>query len=385
MDELANFVLLSDKDKARLLGRFVADPALGGAVPLLGPQPPGPAGDQLAGREIEEAAVAEVERWAFRLFALPEDARGLLPILDEKGVEKPEVDAETFDEVRELANAAVPGQIREAVRGIGLAAATGRLTVTLERLRKLSDARTVTMFVNRELHPVEADIDLERGLVRFRQPVGHIVGVEDLNTAARAQERANDIARGSRSKRVRDFDAKAQARLAFAPRVRITFSYEDSSAARASLKRLGRGEGLADPASGPGETQYHFSFLAGLGKDGGLQHLNPRLVDPAGAEKLFPLVIHDESFRLVLGLDGRTHDVPKVALDERAREIARQLLAGPEEVGGEEGVAFGFFPIETSSVISQVSWEAAAGKTETRWSLQNATRGNLRFNVRRMG
>jgi len=213
--------------------------------------------------------------------------------------------------------------------------------------------RIATGFVNRGYQPVDAEIDERRGIIRFREPVGHL---EDTRIKTREQ-----------------------GRLQF-PGVRITFAYEDSPAARQALKALGevglagRGagaptsRGLPEPARGEGEVQYSYTYLAARGKDGAVEHLNPDLIDPPGAATLFPLVIHDDSFRMFVTRTGKTN---KPDLDQRARDIASQHLLGPDDVSGEEGVAFGFFAIQPSSVIGRVRWEAGPGVTKTEWSVQN--------------
>jgi len=215
--------------------------------------------------------------------------------------------------------------------------------------------RVATRFVNRGYQPVDASIDEKRGIIRFQEPVGHL---EDTKIKTREQ-----------------------GRLLF-PGVRITFAYEDSPAARKALQELGevglagRGagagtsRGLPEPARGEGEVQYVYSYLAGRGADGKIEHLNPDLIDPPGAATLFPLVIRDDSFRLFVTRAGKTN---KEALDRRALEIVSQHLLGPDDVAGEEGVAFGFFPMQPSSVIGRVGWEAGPGVTRTEWSVQNSS------------
>lgn len=342
----------------------------------------------LAFRGFEEAAVSEIDAWAYRLFTARDPlltakdaAAGLFPAV---GDPAPEVEAETFDEVREPVDVEAANAARATLGGGGSLS-----PVTVDALVALSFTRTVTVFVNKPLGVVEAEVDLERGLVRTRRPVGHVTRPEDLATEAReVAQAAIDQARGRVAGRqgvakVKNFDARAQAGLFLTPQVLLRFSYEDSARARESIRALGLYPDLPAAERGAGETRYHYSYLAALGTSGKLEHLNPDLVDPAGAETLFPLVVPDETLRLEVGLEPSTGQPTdggrKAVLDARAREVATQLLSGPDEVRGEEGEAYGFFPIEPSSVISRVEWEAGPGRTITRWSVNNAVAARQRL------
>ena len=223
---------------------------------------------------------------------------------------------------------------------------------TLAEITAFAKRRARTIFRNRPLQAVRAEIDAKLGLVHFADPVGTLESTALLT--------------------------KAQGALHYPPRVAITFAYEDSPDARTALaqldaesggSQLGGARGLPASVRGQGEVQYRYSYLAARGTDGTIKFLNPNLVDPPSAEALFPLVVEDESFRLFVTIDGKSN---KDALDRRAAEIAKKLLDGADDVGGEEGEAVGFFDVTASSVISRVRWEAGPGVVKTCWSVANA-------------
>jgi hypothetical protein len=190
---------------------------------------------------------------------------------------------------------------------------------------------------------VKAEVDAERGLVRFERPVGQIVDTQ-VRAARYAQVR-------------------------YPPRVRLTIAYEDSPEARAAVQVLGEGKDLPPPGRGSKESQYRYHYLAGRTENGKAQHLNPlTFEDDERVAKLFPQVVEDSSFRLFVTLDGRSN---RAALDARAAEIASRLIEGPADLPGEEGEAQGFHDIATSSVIGRVRWELGPGVARTEWSVNN--------------
>lgn len=206
------------------------------------------------------------------------------------------------------------------------------------------------------ISPGDYSIDHERGLISFGHPVGQIspAGVE-------AVELARIVASPP-------------------PRVRITFAYRDSPAAREALARLGgdtggpqvgAGAGQLPPAAhGQGEVQHYFSALGRREKNGGISWINQGLHEPATLSEAerYPLVIHDDGLQVYVTLDGRSN---VAEVEKRAQEIGRQHLLGANEQDGEDGTAVGFYPIQPSSRIPRVEWSGGDGQALTRWTVDN--------------
>lgn len=338
----------------------------------------------LEARGLGRDRVREIERWAFAMFAVPQVGRGLLPMLDERAEtmlkaaartaiskrpgEAPQEVPEDPDEPRRRTPPLVEAEIFEEVLEPNAAPATSttapRLTplsrvtasgpapapapppqvagVSLAAIKSLAGKRRQIRFVNRPLARLDGQVDGRRGIVKFSAPVGHLVST--------------------------DIRAKSQGTLRFPPRVRITFAYEDSAKAREALAALGLLGDLPQPGRGAAESMYLYTYLAARGKDGKVEHLNPNLVDPPNVATLYPQTVLDDTFRLFVTLDGRSN---KAALDGRAKEIAEQLLLGPDDVAGEDGVAEALLDIHPSSVISRVRWEMGPGVAKTSWSIEN--------------
>lgn len=241
--------------------------------------------------------------------------------------------------------------------------------ITLESLAKsaLDDAQ-VAFYRNvfRRMGEHDYQIDHERGLVIFNRPVGHLEN-EVIPTAE-----------------VGKIAAKT-------PRVRITFAYEDSAAAREAIialgndpKKIGASVGeaadqLPSPEGGQGELRYRFHALYDWDRDGRrIVAKTSRLVDSEGAQDLdefrFPLVVHDEKLHLFVTIRGGSN---QAELEAQALEIARAKLDVPQEIAGEDGEAYAFVPIEPSSVIDRVEWEGGDGVCVTRWSVGNVAARKL--------
>jgi hypothetical protein len=240
------------------------------------------------------------------------------------------------------------------------AAAQAQTTVvkgkTLAELTALARQRAFSVFLNLGLQVVPAQIDHDRGVVFFNNPVGHIQGVITSEDGAP----------------IRDIYAKASGTLRYPPRVKLTFAYTDSPRAREALRALGKTggrQGLAAPQRGDGEVIYNYTFLAGRDKDGNVVQLNPGLVEPKTAPTLFPLIVENNSLRLFVSIDGTSN---QAELDAKALELAKNLLTGPENVSGEDGEANVFVPMNPSCRVPSVSWEFGPGMAKTRWTINNA-------------
>lgn len=259
-----------------------------------------------------------------------------------------------FDDVNETTRDQYPLRLHEQRRPV-------RSPTTLLRdLQKTTkeEARKPVL-VNAPLYaqpPSEYSLDLERGLVSFAAPVGFISPEARLE----APELGAIVATPP-------------------PRVRITFAYRDSPAAREALARLGGdtggpqvgdGAGQLPPAGhGPDQVRHHFSALFQRGPRGP-ELINPDLREPKalGERERYPLVIHDDGLQLYATLDGRSN---AAELERRAREIAAQHLIGDDDQDGEDGTGVGFYAIQPSSRIQRVEWEGGDGVALTRWTIDN--------------
>lgn len=257
----------------------------------------------------------------------------------------------------------------------------GNFTVaTLKALQRDSHDPIVTFARNVARQRVFGgyEIDEKAGLIRFDSPVGH-----------RART-GTFIARVGHDD-VPELDAIL---LEPAPRVRVTFAYEDSAAARAALRALGSdpqntggavvGDGidqLPPPETGQMESMYHYHALYDRAGDEQGNKPNektgPGLRDSLAARGdgaldnfRFPLVVRDDSMQLAVTIDRRSN---RAELDKRAKDIATAIMAPKQAINGEDGEAHGVYPILPSSVISTVQWEGGPdGTCRTRWTIDNA-------------
>lgn len=215
------------------------------------------------------------------------------------------------------------------------------LSVTLAALAKLNEEPVVVQFFNRPIGPIAGgfSIDPDAGIVTFTHPVGHLE-----NPGIEAPEMG--VMRPN-------------------PHVRFTFAYEDGPLPREGAIALGAR--LPPDAKGQGAARYHYHALFARTKDGKVQQITADLVDPdLGEEARYPLVVKDETLRLVYPLEGASN---RADLDRRAREIAEALLNGDQEVSGEDGEAYALLPMDPSSVIGRVSWEGDADGCRTSWTI----------------
>lgn len=328
------------------------------------------------GAYIDEKAAEQINEWNFRLFRIPAVLTGLLPILEERAVRilpvaegsdsspqelvhpPPLVEAELVDEVRDPyvgeieerttttpqpptlpLGGFVPRGQRATLRG-GLQRPP---VISVSSFLILADERRRTRYINRPIGPAKAEVVFKTGLVKMDRPVGHLVDVS--------------------------IDAMEKGQLIYPPRARITFAYRDSAAAREAVAALGELGTLLPAARGRAEVDYYYSYLAGRGRDGQVIHLNSGDATPVAPALSFPQLIRDDSFSLQVTING---DSNRAELDLRAKEIAGQLLLGPESKIGEDGEAFAFLDIHPSAVIQRVEWEAGPGVARTTWTIANA-------------
>lgn len=366
------------------------------------------------GGSLGSANVAAIRRWAYRWFAPPDEATGLLPILERRarsmvdGSERvPAVWADSYSELRfdewlrwyekQLAGlendvlALIEARRSDYDRFVDLNWLRKRnpaLADYLEAIRAGLHARTryseafkdhtkdsIRLDLEKQVAALQVKVGIdqrkiarnERREIRFSNHPLALMSPESYQVDRRGVVRFNRvIGQLELPENLSDVYVRDQARIQPGdPQVRMVCAYHSSPTARKAAAALGlsTNEEFAEQ----GVEADHYSLLGDVQGEK-VRILNPGGVEPEGAEKLYPRVVRHD-LQLWYDVDGETN---RGELDVVASSIVKRELSGPDALHGETGESADLVPIACSGVVSEVEWRLGSdGRVATAWRAGN--------------